>query len=112
MIDVAAVLDRLTTGTYTFTRTAARTDTLGRLAAASTSTFTAAAVVLQVPPRDYAVLPEGGTFQGSRYLWTRTLLRVNPEPDTVVIGGETWEVRQVWDRSDHGVFYKALVVLV
>jgi hypothetical protein len=110
MIDMRRVLSRLGTGSYAVTRTADFTDTLGRLDAASTSSFNIDAVVSQVPSKDWAVMPEGAAVNDALMVWTDTTLLVTPYPDKITIGGLVYEVSKVWPRSTHGQYCKAMVI--
>jgi len=90
------------TGTYTVTRTAAGTRTLGRYTAGAASTFSIEASVQPVTGRDLQAMPEGQRAEETKVVYTTTELRTRTpagEPDTIAIDSETWAVTKVerWD---------------
>lgn len=91
---VAQVIDYFkTAATYTVTRTAASTtDTKGRRVAGATSTFTIVACIQPVSDRDLKLLPEALHTEDLRKVFTTTLLKGEPRPDSIAIDGEAWLV--------------------
>lgn len=96
------VIQRLKTGTYTVTRTAASTLSQGRKVAGSTSTFPTDAIVQPLDPRTMLPLPEGVRAEDVRLIHTADLIRTqdqNGEADAFTIGGEqfyAWKVSGPW----------------
>lgn len=108
-MSVATVIGRFTSGTYTVTRTAAGAYTGGIYAAGAASTFNIDADVFPVTGRELQALAEGQHGAELRQIFTLTELKTRSpttEPDTVSIGGETWEVFRV---DAYPSFYRAVV---
>lgn len=89
----AAVISGLRSGTYTVTRIAAPTRTMGRAAAGSTSTLSGVVASVQpVTGRDLKTLPEGRHADDCRMIYTETALLVT---DRVALDGDAFEVYRV-----------------
>lgn len=86
-------------GTYTVTRRAAESDDgHGRAVAGATSTLSIVASVQPMSGRDLQALPEGQRADETVVIYTTTFLTTRSEtnaPDTLVIGGNTYEVFRV-----------------
>ena len=112
-----AALTTFLTGTYTVTRPGDGAYVLGRWVPAAGSTFPVDASVQPLNGKEVRLLPEGFTVDGTKKLYTTTLLRAGAnaaQSDTVAIGSETWRVIAVqhlegWDSNGH---YKATIAKV
>lgn len=112
-MSLTGVISRFKTGTYTVTRTAAGTRTLGRYTPGAPSTFSIVASIQPVTGRDLQTLPEGQRAEETRVVYTTTELRTRTatvEPDTLSIDSETWAVTKVerW-QAFGGTHYRAMV---
>lgn len=91
-----STIGSLKTGTYTVTRTANGTTTLGRYTSGASSTFPIVAVVQPYQGgRKMLPLPEGVRAEETKLLHTATELRTHDndgEADSIVILGDTYVV--------------------
>ncbi len=102
------------TGTYTVSRPGSGVYTDGVWVPAASSTFPIDASIQPAKGKDLQFLPEGFTIDGTKKLYTETMLQVgdsDSQSDTVAIGSETWRVVTVehfegWDSNGH---YKAMI---
>lgn len=111
-MSLTGAIASFSTGTYTVTRTAAGSSTLGRYTAGATSTFDIVASVQPVTGRDLLAMPEGLRADETRIVYTTTELRAltaASDADVVAIDGEVWGVVQVerW-QAFGGTHYRAL----
>jgi hypothetical protein len=119
-MDVSSLIASFSTGTYTVTRTTARSLSKGKATAGTASTTTITAAVWPASGNDLRRLPEGRRATESLIVMTATELYVGGQgesydADTVSIGGESYEVSDVdpWTDPDSGdVGYKCLVTVV
>lgn len=81
-------------GTYTVTRNATGSTTKGRYTPGTPSTFPIVAVVEPVGGQ-LQVVPEGRRATDVRKIFTATRLLIEPDPDAITIGGETFIVYDV-----------------
>lgn len=92
---LGGVIARFASGTYTVTRKAAGTVSVGDYTPGATTTFSIVASVQPISGRELSVLPQGQRGEEVRVVYTLTELKTRTpatEPDTISIGGETWEV--------------------
>lgn len=82
----------LNTGTYTVTRLAAGTRTLGKVTAGAPSTFEIVASVQPPSGRLLRVLAEGQLADDMRVVYTATELRIK---DRITLAGERFDVSRV-----------------
>jgi hypothetical protein len=113
MSALTGVIGRFMSGTYTVTRTAAGTRTLGRYTPGASSTFSIDASVQPVTGRALQALPEGHRAEETRLVLTTTEIRTRTptnEADTISIDSESWAVVKVerWDAFG-GTHYRAFV---
>lgn len=66
------------------------------------------AVVQPVRNKDLQRLPEGLRTDQLRAVFTETQLQTEPQPDTIVIDGLSWQVESV-EPWESGGFWKAIV---
>lgn len=97
-MDVAALIARFASGTYTVHRRAAAVYVHGRAQAGVDSTIQIVASVQPVTGNDLLRLPEGRRSVETRVLFTATELRAggqgkDHEADHVEMDGERWEVQ-------------------
>lgn len=93
-----SAIGRLKTGTFTVTRTAEGSQTLGRYTPGGTSTFPIDAVDQPLEWRTLLPLPEGVRAEDVKLLHTTTALRTrdgNGEADFVTIRGDDYYVWKV-----------------
>jgi hypothetical protein len=86
----------------------------------TTSTITG--MLQRCKAQDAKFLPQGIRVEESAWVFTTTALTATQAPagrdgsmrlaDRISFGGELFDVRMVWDRTDDGRYYKALVVKV
>jgi hypothetical protein len=116
-VDVASLIQRLSTGSYTVThRAAPTTDGHGRTVAGAATTETAVAAVYPASGRDLLRLPEGRRSTETRVVITTTALTTGAQggvnADQVTLDGLLWEVQncEPWQTPGAtGTGYKALV---
>lgn len=112
-MDLSAVIASFVTGTYTVTRSSVSAyGSDGRLDAPTTSTFTIDACAQPLSGRDLQRLPEGLRAQELLAVWSPVELKTQgpgQDPDSVEIGGESWQVQKVerWDTL--GAYWYAVV---
>lgn len=100
------------TGTYTVTRTARGTVTLGRYTPGATSTFPIVADVQDVTGDYLRDLPEGVRTEDARMVFTTTLLVAKSQTadaDIISIDGDNWRVSRVYTARVFATRYRALV---
>lgn len=100
------------TGTYTVTRTARGTTTLGRYTPGATSTFPIVADVQHVSGDQLRDLPEGVRSEESRILYTTTALTAQStthDADVIAIDGDNWRVIRVDRFRVFANRYRAIV---
>ena len=115
---IGSVLGRQGWGrSYTLRRRAAGVWTAGRYTPGAAAETTVTAVVQPAGPEDLLDLPEGERVKAVVRVHTTSELRTADEsagtdPDRIVIDGEEWEVRRVWNETHTDVlpYYKALAV--
>lgn len=108
-MDLSSVIASFNTGTYTVTRPAASTFTLGRLDTPSTTTVSIQASVQPLTGRELKKLPEGLRTEELRWVYTATELRSQPT-DSIAIDGAAWAVQQVESWGTLGAYFRALVM--
>ena len=110
-MSLSLVIASFQTGTYTVTRRASDTYTAGIRTVGASSTFTIDASLQPVTGRDLRALPEGRRAEDFRVLWTKSAeLRLEPNPDTIAIGSETFEIYRVFGYSIlEPTFYRVLI---
>jgi hypothetical protein len=115
-MNLAGVISSLASGTYTVTRKAASSYLVGRqLSAATVATLTITAVVHPLTGKELARLPEGMRTKELKVVITATELKTqgsSQEPDSIVIGSDTFEVQTVEAWQETGGYYKAVVAKV
>jgi len=116
-VNVAGLISRFATGTYTVTRTARGNTVRGRVQTGTQTTFTITASISPATGNELLKLPEGRRAVETRALFTNTLLRLGGqgeafEADSVTIGSESWMVCHVerWeDPHTLAIGYRCLV---
>jgi hypothetical protein len=119
-VNIASLVSRFSTGTYTVTRTARGSVVRGRVQDGTETTFDITASISPATGNDLLKLPEGRRAVETRRLFTTTLLTVGGqgeanEADSVSIGGADWLVQHVerWqDSQSTGICYSCLVQCV
>lgn len=97
-MSLAGAIVRLRSGSYSVTRTTARTYTLGKLNSASTSSLTIVASIQPTSGRELQDMPEGMRTDELVTIYTSTALQTKTstaEPDKVAIGSDSYEVVRV-----------------
>ncbi len=105
------------TDTYTVTRPGDGAYVVGVWTPTAGSTFPIDASIQPLNGKELRLLPEGFTVDGTKKLYTETLLKAGAnaaQSDTVAIGSETWRVIQVSDYQGNvnatlSRFYKAII---
>ena len=119
-MNVAGLIASFATGTYTVTRTTARSLVRGKGTAGTSSSVTITGSAWPAKADDLMRLPEGRRASEALNLMTTTELYVGGQgsaydADTVSIRGESWEVSAVdqWTDSLSGdSAYKCLLTVV
>jgi hypothetical protein len=104
------------TGTYSVTRRAAGSLSLGSYVPGATTTFSIDASIQPVSGRDVKAAPEGRRVEELRVVYTLTeLLAMQPGAhgigDVVTYKGETWEVikSEQWPDLSGGEYTRAFI---
>jgi hypothetical protein len=116
-VDIGALIDSFSTGSYVVTRAAHGTTLRGRVQEGAQTTFSITAGAHPARGSDLLRLPEGRRNNETRVLFTTTQLQIGGidadfEADLVDIDGEDWEVQHVetWhDPRSARVGYRCLV---
>lgn len=90
-MSLRGIVARFKTGTYTVTRRAAGTHTLGRYTPGTASTFPVDAAVFPYTGRTLKVNADGQRAEDMREIFVETELICSPTtPDTISIDGDTY----------------------
>lgn len=111
-MSLRGIVARFRTGTYTVTRQAAGTLTLGRHTPGATSTFPVDAAIFPLAGRSLKALPDGQRAEDTKEMFVETQLNASPTaPDIVTYNGEPWGVQSCQDfqDTDGSVYWRVII---
>ena len=110
-MSLGLVIATFQTGTYIVTRTGTDSHTLGVRTVGAPSTFSIDASLQPVTGANLKLVPQGRRSEDFRMLWTKTAaLILTPNPDTIAIGSDTYEVFKTFGFSIlEPTFYRAMI---
>lgn len=104
-MSLVGVIARFKTGTYEVRRTATGTSTAGKYTPGAVAVLGSFDMCIQpVTGRELKPLAEARQTSEIRVAYSATELRTTPDPDTVTINGELWDVFKVepWEHWGAG----------
>jgi hypothetical protein len=110
--NLARLVDRFATGTYTVTRAStANTYVDGLVVASATTTLQVVGSVQPIPGKELERLPEGLRDAEVKVIWTKDELRCGPDtvPDRLSVESATWQVEKVEKWDTLGRYWRAVI---
>lgn len=107
--DLSSIVAAFATGTYTVTRPAATTYTLGRVNTPSTSSFSFTGSIQPTTGKDLKRLPEGMQTLEVITIFTPVELK---NLDQLTFDGQPWQVQSVEKYDTLGAYWRAYAIKV